>query len=153
MDCLLPLGNYFTGPILAESQARELNLRTRTSLRNVKFVSFCLLTMTGLSVTCFAQPTITAQPTNQTSSLFADASFRVTAKGDAPLSYQWQLNHADLSGMTKTTLMIENVQRANAGNYRAIVTNPSGSVTSQVATKHASFVALKLLSGRGILSP
>jgi len=90
--------------------------------------------MTGLSVTCFAQPTITAQPTNQTSSLFADASFRVTAKGDAPLSYQWQLNHADLSGMTKTTLMIENVQRANAGNYRAIVTNPSGSVTSQVAT-------------------
>jgi len=80
------------------------------------------------------QPVITKQPTNQTASLFADATFRVSATGTAPLSYQWRLTDADLIGMTSATLTITNVQRTNAGNYRVVVTNLSGSVTSQVAT-------------------
>src|SRR2546428_10084847 len=96
--------------------------------------TFCLLLMVGLETALFGQLTITTQPKNQTASLFADATFRVTAAGDAPLSYQWRFNEADLFGMTKTTLTIMNVQRANAGNYSVVVTNPSGSVTSQVAT-------------------
>jgi phospholipase/lecithinase/hemolysin len=80
------------------------------------------------------QPAITKQPTNQTASLFADASFRVSATGTIPLSYQWRFNDGDLTGMTKTTLTVTNLQRANAGNYKVVVANLSGSVTSQVAT-------------------
>ena len=80
------------------------------------------------------QPVITKQPANQTASLFADATFRVTANGDAPLNYQWRFNDADLIGMTNTFLMVTNVQRADGGNYIVVVTNLSGSVTSQVAT-------------------
>src|SRR5437879_3387727 len=34
---------------------------------------------------------------------------------------------------TNTTLIVTNVQRSNAGNYNVVVTNLSGSVTSQVA--------------------
>ena len=82
----------------------------------------------------FCQPTITKQPTNQTASLFANAAFRVIATGDAPLSYQWRFNNADLLGMTNSILTVTNVQRANAGNYRVVVTNLFGSVTSQVVT-------------------
>src|SRR5438477_12159530 len=82
----------------------------------------------------FCQPTITKQPTNQTASLFADATFRVTATGDAPLSYQWRFNDGDLIGMTNATLTVTNVQRADGGNYNVVVTNLSGSITSQVAT-------------------
>jgi len=82
----------------------------------------------------FGQPVITNHPTNQTASLFADATFRVTASGDAPLSYQWRFNDADQIGKTNTTLTVTNVQRANSGSYSVVVTNLSGSVTSRVAT-------------------
>jgi len=82
----------------------------------------------------FGQPVITKQPTNQTASLFADATFRVTANGDAPLSYRWRFENADLILKTSTFLTVTNVQRANAGDYSVVVSNLSGSVTSQVAT-------------------
>src|SRR5439155_1436939 len=86
------------------------------------------------TLTVFIPPRITKQPSNQTASLFADATFRVTVKGDAPLSYQWRFDDGDLIGMTNTALTVTNIQRANAGNYSVVVTNLSGSVTSQVAT-------------------
>jgi hypothetical protein len=50
-----------------------------------------------------AQPVITTQPTNQTASLFAEATFRVTATGDAPLSYQWRFKDDALIGQTSTS--------------------------------------------------
>ena len=93
-----------------------------------------LFLLSGVGTALFAQPTITSQPKNQTAGLFADAAFRVVAAGDAPLSYQWRFNDADLTGKTNATLTITNVQRTNAGNYSVIVTNISGSVTSQVAS-------------------
>ncbi len=86
------------------------------------------------TLTVRTPPRITKQPTNQTASLFADATFRVTASGDALLSYQWRFNDADLIGKTSTVLTVTNVQRTNAGNYTVVVTNFSGWVTSQVAT-------------------
>jgi len=84
-------------------------------------------------LTVLTPPKIAKQPTNQTASLFADATFRLTATGDAPF-YQWRFNDADLIGKTNTTLTVTNVQRADGGNYNVVVTNLSGSVTSQVAT-------------------
>src|SRR6059036_263373 len=98
-----------------------------------KFLQLTILLVASIAAS-FAQPFITEQPTNQTASLFADVSFRVMATGDGPLSYQWRFNDADLIEMTNTFLTVTNVQRANAGNYNVVVTNPSGSLTSQVAT-------------------
>jgi len=86
------------------------------------------------TLTVLTPPTLIRQPANKTASLFADATFRVTANGDAPLSYQWRFNDGDLIDMTNTALTVMNVQRANAGNYVVVVTHLSGSVTSQVAT-------------------
>src|SRR5207244_3483456 len=86
------------------------------------------------TLTVLTPPKLIRQPANKTASLFADATFRVTANGDAPLSYQWRFNDGDLIGMTNTALTVTNVQRANAGNYSVVVTNLSGSLTSQVAT-------------------
>jgi hypothetical protein len=80
------------------------------------------------------QPVIIRPPANQTASLFADATFQVSATGGTPLSFQWRLNGGDLIGMTNWSLRIKGVQRSDAGRYQIVVTNPSGSVTSQVAT-------------------
>jgi hypothetical protein len=88
----------------------------------------------GFVLEALAQPVITTQPLDQTVSLFADATFRVTVTGDAPLSYQWQFNEINLLGQTNAILTVTNVQGADAGQYAVVVTNLSGSVTSQVAT-------------------
>ena len=79
-------------------------------------------------------PAITKQPTNQTAALFGDATFRVSASGDAPLGYQWRFKDADLPRQTNAFLTVTNVQRSDAGAYQVVVTSPSGRVTSQLAT-------------------
>src|SRR4029079_3455158 len=49
------------------------------------------------------------------------------------LSYQWRLNGANLGSATSSSLTLNNVQAANAGNYDVVVANTAGSVTSSIA--------------------
>jgi Leucine-rich repeat (LRR) protein len=79
-------------------------------------------------------PVITAQPFNQTNLAGTAAGFTVTASGYAPLRYQWQFNGANSAGETNASLIIDPVQLTNTGQYRVIVTNTAGSVTSLTAT-------------------
>src|SRR3989442_2271532 len=81
----------------------------------------------------FAQPRITTQPKDLSVSLGANVTNVVFASGIAPLSYQWRFNGAEIAGAIKRTLILTNVQLANAGDYTIVVTNISGSVTSRVA--------------------
>ena len=87
-------------------------------------------------------PQITQQPANQLGiDPRSTVMFTVTATTDArSLTYQWQLNGADLdpppagvSGATTNTLTIANVQESNEGMYRCVVTNDAGSTTSNAA--------------------
>ena len=85
-------------------------------------------------------PTIVSQPANQTVNYGATASFSVTASGTAPLGYQWFRNGVavtdggTITGAATAFLTLGNVLQSNAGSYSVVVTNPAGSVTSQVAT-------------------
>jgi len=85
-------------------------------------------------------PLIGASPTNQTAVLGGTVQFRVTAVGDAPLSYQWQLNGVDLAsgprltGATTNVLTISNLTAADAGVYRVFVQNAFGRAQSVEAT-------------------
>jgi large repetitive protein len=81
-----------------------------------------------------AAPAITTQPANQTVTAGANVSFTVAASGTAPLSYQWQKNAVNLAGATRATLTLSSVTSANAGSYRAMVSNSAGSATSAGAT-------------------
>ncbi len=92
------------------------------------------ITSVVATLTVLSPARIITQPANLTASLFADATFRVTAAGVEPPSYQWRFNDGDLTGKTNRTLTITNVQRTNVGNYSVVVTNDSGSVTSRLAT-------------------
>jgi len=78
-------------------------------------------------------PYITSQPTNQTVAVGGTASFSVTAGGSTPLSYQWRFLGTNISGATNTTLILNNVQTNQAGNYAVWVTNNNGSILSSNA--------------------
>lgn len=75
-------------------------------------------------------PYITTQPVPVSAPVGASVTFSVVAAGGAPLSYQWQKDETDIPGATASTLTLANLATANAGNYRVVVTNSLGSVTS-----------------------
>ena len=80
-----------------------------------------------------AQPVITTQPTNQFVNASSSALFRVGVTGVTPFTYQWLFNGTARAGATNLVLGVANAQPAQSGYYSVIVSNPSGSVTSQVA--------------------
>ncbi len=83
-------------------------------------------------------PIITSQPAGQAAGLGATATFSVGAFGAMPFGYQWQFNHSNIlaaanATATNATLVLNNVQPANAGNYSVLVSNPFGSTNSSNA--------------------
>ncbi len=83
-------------------------------------------------------PVLITQPRSQTVIPGESPVFRTLAVGDAPLNYLWQFNGAAMAGGTNASLMLSNVQPANAGSYTVVVTNLSGSVTSRQAVLRLS---------------
>ncbi|MCS3796499.1 PQQ-dependent sugar dehydrogenase [Niastella sp. OAS944] len=79
-------------------------------------------------------PVITTQPQSITISQGNTATFSVTATGNPAPTYQWRKGGTNISGATSATYSITNVQPAHAGTYSVVVTNSSGSVTSNNAT-------------------
>ena len=92
------------------------------------------------TLTVIGPPSITSQPTNQWAESGASASFSVTASGTGTLGYQWQkdstnlVNGGNLSGTTSNVLAFVAVTPGDAANYRVVVTNAYGSVTSAVVS-------------------
>ncbi|HVT71911.1 MAG TPA: immunoglobulin domain-containing protein, partial [Lacunisphaera sp.] len=86
-----------------------------------------------------AVPTITSQPVDETVTAGQSASFSVAATGSS-LTYQWRKAGSGLSdggrigGATTATLTIQGTQPTDAGSYDVVVSNGSGSVTSNTAT-------------------
>lgn len=78
-------------------------------------------------------PVVYKQPAGMTNYQGMTAQFQVEATGAVPLSYQWRLNDAPVSGATQALLLLTNIQPAQAGAYTVVVTNSSGSTTSNPA--------------------
>jgi hypothetical protein len=76
-------------------------------------------------------PTITTQPVSQTVTAGQAATFTVVAAGSPTLTYQWQRNHANISGATLATYSTPATSTSDSGAaFDVIVTNSAGSVTS-----------------------
>src|SRR5215467_2997049 len=81
-----------------------------------------------------AQPRIIKQPTSQSVSLGALVKFQVSATSTSPpILYQWRFTSTNLDGKTSSSLSLTNIQLINAGDYDAVLTDNSGSITSRVA--------------------
>jgi hypothetical protein len=81
-----------------------------------------------------APPAITSHPVGQIVAPGGSATFTVSATGSPLPAYQWQRNGVPITGATNVSLGLTNVQATDAGDYRVVVTNEAGSVTSNPAT-------------------
>ncbi|MFZ0826316.1 MAG: immunoglobulin domain-containing protein [Verrucomicrobiia bacterium] len=108
-------------------------------------------------------PAITAQPANQFVYQGQNAQFSVAATGSAPLVYHWRRNGINLvesthlAGTQSSLLAIVNATTSDAGRYSVVITNNSGSITSQVATltvtNPATAVMTVQIIGKGSTGP
>jgi uncharacterized repeat protein (TIGR03803 family) len=100
--------------------------------------SFALSSNAQLSVTS-SPPFIIVQPASQTAVAAATVVFGVTAQGNLPLIYQWQMNGTNLidggsiSGSASNLLTLYNVTVADSGTYSVAVSNLLGGVISSNA--------------------
>ena len=90
-------------------------------------------TSTSATLTVNLAPLITAQPQTSTVAIGGSAWFTVTAIGAATLNYQWKLAGVNIVGATSPTYTIYSIQASQAGSYTVVVTNASGTATSQPA--------------------
>ena len=75
-------------------------------------------------------PEILTAPTNVAVTRSNNVSFAVTARGDAPLLYQWRKDGLDLAGQTNATLVRSNVQPPDAGAYEVMISNSAGTASA-----------------------
>ncbi len=93
------------------------------------------------SINVTAAPKITTQPKSVTVSAGSTAKFTVAASGTG-LSYQWQFkapgtstwNNSSMTGAKTATLSVEATTARSGQQYRCVVKNAGGSVTSNAAT-------------------
>jgi len=94
-----------------------------------------------------SSPLITAQPSSRVPATGQNAVFSVVAGGAAPFTYQWQrepngsstwsnlTDGTTYTGSSTASLTVANVTTAMSGDqFRCVVTNSFGSVTSNAAT-------------------
>lgn len=97
-------------------------------------ISYYTTTSSGVTLVTIAEPpAIVAHPQSQTVPMGATATLTVAATGTAPLSYQWRFDGAAIAGAMTSTLVLQDVQQANAGTYTVTVSNPYGLDASQEA--------------------
>ncbi len=96
--------------------------------------SLAAITSSNAFLTVQAPPVIHAQPASLVLGAGSDALFSAVADGSPPLSFQWRHNESALSGATRASLTLTNVQAANAGTYTLTITNLFGGTVSDPAT-------------------
>ena len=86
--------------------------------------------LTVTESTTSVAPIILTQPKDVTVLAGESASFKVTATGTEPLSYQWLKDGQPIPGATVSALVFFNVLPSDAGIYQVLVSNEAGQTVS-----------------------
>jgi hypothetical protein len=78
-------------------------------------------------------PALKKLPTNQTAYTGTTVVFDAEAVGPGPFTYRWQHEGSDVPAGTTPSLILTNVQLADAGRYRLLVSNQFGVLVSPEA--------------------
>ena len=86
------------------------------------------------SLALVSAPIIRNPPLSQVVNVSASHTLSIVVEGSTNPSYQWQKNGVNIGGATASIYALPNVSMSDAGDYRVVVTNSIGSVTSNVGT-------------------
>jgi hypothetical protein len=78
-------------------------------------------------------PRIVRQPASQDRSVGGNSEFSVIAEGERPLTYQWRKDGVVIPAATNSSYSVGSLAAGSAGVYTVVVTNASGSATSEAA--------------------
>lgn len=78
-------------------------------------------------------PFLTTVPQGQMIARDSNATFTAAATGTAPLRWQWLFEGTAIPGATNPAFSLTNLSLAQQGDYRLVVTNLAGAVTSAPA--------------------
>jgi alpha-tubulin suppressor-like RCC1 family protein len=84
---------------------------------------------------------ITGQPQDRSVCLGSALSLSVTVASQEPIRHQWRFNGTDLPGATNRTLMLQDLQVSQSGEYSVEVSNALGFMTRESATVSVGLVA------------
>jgi hypothetical protein len=93
----------------------------------------------GSATSSTAALTVVLSPQSQTNNVNSTATFTATAFSPESLNYQWQksgtnlVDGGNISGTTNSTLTIASVSDVDADDYRTVVSDASGSMTTSNA--------------------
>ena len=104
-----------------------------TALTNLVSIGGAAAPFHGLALVNDGSPVIIHPPVGLTAFTGRDVTLHGDAVGTQPLSYQWLLNGTNIFGATNTSLVIPNLQLANAGNYQLFVSNSLSTALSLAA--------------------
>jgi len=118
------------------------------SLNDVAVFNYSLTStqITQLFADGYAAPVILSQSASQTNYSGSTIQLVVSATANSPLNYQWKagpigsgvytnvVNGGNISGATRSTLVITNATLANAADYIVVVSNAQGIATSATPT-------------------
>lgn len=130
-----PVGGVFTitptGPGLITLQATQAGSIAPAYAYNMLRQSFTIVGSAVLD--------IVTQPISQSVTTGATANLSVVASGSTEVSYQWLKDGIAISPMlnasaTAATLILTDVQDSDGADYDVVVTNESGSITSETIT-------------------
>ena len=89
---------------------------------------------TNFTIDARVQLRITRQPWDVVAIAASGTNFNVQAIGTGTLHYQWQKNSTNIPNATNYLYPLSNIQAANEGTYRVIVSDDYDSLTSDSAT-------------------
>jgi len=81
------------------------------------------------TINTVSKPVLATSPVGLSLIAGGKATFVAEGRGEG-ISYQWQLNSNNIVGATNASFVIASVKKSDAGNYRVVVSNTGGSVTS-----------------------
>lgn len=129
-------GGNISGATTPSLTLANVNVKNNGSYSVVVTNSYGSTNSAPASLTVLATPIITKSPVSRTVKVGANVVFKVTAKGDKPLIYQWLKNGTalvdggNIYGVTGKILKISNITAADTAIYSVIVSNLAGSTAS-----------------------
>lgn len=119
----LSLAIRYNGTVVAWGDNSYGEANPPAALSNLVSVAGAAAAFHSLALVNDGSPVILHPPVGLTAYTGRDVTLQASAAGAQPLSYQWLLNGTNVPGATNATLLIPNIQFANAGNYQLFVSN------------------------------